>query len=75
MNCARCRHRYASEEGYAGITFSLGSSALEQLRNGRTVHLCGECAETLRTWLSLAPWDDPAKPTPIAAPFSKFYED
>jgi hypothetical protein len=68
MNCRRCGHRFALEEGFAGIHFSQGRTAAEQLANGRALHLCPECADLLRTWLGLAPQYTDAVPRSTSNP-------
>lgn len=55
MTCSRCGHRWDLSHGFAGIHFSHGLDAAEQLSNGRALHLCPECADLLRTWLGRPP--------------------
>ena len=55
-NCRRCGHRFTYEAGFASVNFSEGATALEQLRNGRLLFLCEDCAGELRAWLGISPF-------------------
>lgn len=80
-NCRRCGSRISHAEGYAGVHFSEGATALEQLRNGKVVFLCVECSLALRTWLGFTelpprPIIEPVgPPKPPDPPVSLYFED
>jgi hypothetical protein len=53
--CFRCGQLYRVEDGYAGVFLSRGRTSLEQLRHGRGLQVCDECAEGLQAWLGIPP--------------------
>ncbi len=53
--CFHCGDRFDTRNGYAGITLARGRTALEQLRHGRSLHVCDECSEVLGAWLGIPP--------------------
>jgi DNA-directed RNA polymerase subunit RPC12/RpoP len=52
LKCEKCQTEFSNDYGHTGIHFVEGATALEQIRDGRVVYLCPECAKTLRRWLS-----------------------
>lgn len=66
--CFRCRHPFRPEDGYGGVFLSRGRTELDQLHNGRSLHVCDECAETLQAWLGIPPSIPAAPPPPELHP-------
>ena len=56
LSCGRCGHRFnALSEGHAGISLVPDDGELWRSVDFKQLHLCGNCRDTLRSWLGILP--------------------